>query len=128
MNKTYTIYAIYTDNILLYIGSCQNFKSRERTHLANIRHENSNSNIPLYKYIKNNKLEIMIYPITQHENISKDDCAIIESLFINKYNPLLNIRSAIKSSRNINKLYQFNKYLEYKFIKDEIKSILNIVY
>jgi hypothetical protein len=127
-NKIYTIYAIYTDNILLYIGSTNNFKSRSITHMSNIKHNNTNSNIKLYKYIKENNLQVEIYPLTTHENILKDDVQIIESLFINRYKPLLNVRCSIKPNRTNNKLYQYNKYIEYKFIKSEIKDMLNIVY
>ena len=127
-NKIYTIYAIYTDNLLLYIGSTNNFKSRVITHKCNIKYNNTNSNIKLYKYIKENNLQVEIYPITTHVNILKDDVQIIESLFINRYKPLLNVRSSIKPNRTNNKLYQYNKYIEYKFIKSEIKDMLNIVY
>ncbi len=54
----YSIYGIYDNNNLLYIGSSKNYIKRKRTHISNIKHDNTNSNIGLYKYIKSNNIDI----------------------------------------------------------------------
>lgn len=122
--NNYTIYGIYNDNILLYIGSTSNYKKRKTTHMCNLKYNNTNSKIKLYQYIKKNKLTIDIN-ILYSDNCYKNDIAIIEAQYIKNLKPLLNIRKSIKlSTRYKLKEYQKGKYLYYK----ELKRLNNIIY
>jgi hypothetical protein len=119
----FIIYGIYNnDNQLLYIGSSCDYIKRKRTHLSNIKHNNTNSNIKLYQYIKNNNISIKFNILISLDNIDKNNIAIIENNLISFYKPQLNIRSAISNNRNINKEYQRIKYNYRK----EIKLLMNI--
>jgi hypothetical protein len=123
------IYGIYdnSNDQLLYIGSTQYFEKRRITHLCNITCNNTNSNIPLYKYIRDNNLNIDIRKI-QTNNISKDEAAIIENQLINQLNPLMNVRKAYNPYRDVNRNKRSNYYFHKKYINNEINDLLNIVY
>ena len=54
----YSIYGIYDNTTLLYIGSSKNYIKRKRTHISNIKYNNTNSNIGLYKHIKSNNINV----------------------------------------------------------------------
>jgi hypothetical protein len=126
INKSYTIYGLYNndnkDN-LLYIGSSADFKARIRTHISNIRHNNTNSKIKLYRYIKDNKINI--FPCVLYSDIStKDIIANKEQEFINLLKPLLNVRHSYKNNRSLGKFYR-KKY--YMYLK-ESNRLRNIIY
>lgn len=125
--NNYTVYGIYDNDILLYIGSSANYKSRVNNHLQAIKNNNTNSKIKLYQYIKKNKLNVDIESIYS-DNCSKDEIAIVESHYIKTLKPLLNIRQPIKlSTRYRLKEYQKMKYQYRKYIKEEIKQLMNII-
>lgn len=126
--NNYTVYGIYNNDILLYIGSSSNYKSRVNNHLQAIKNNNSNSKIKLYQYIKKNKLIIDI-EILYSDNCLKDEIAIVENHYITTLKPLLNLRQAIKlTTRYRLKEYQKMKYQYRKYIKNEIEQLMNIIY
>jgi len=124
----YTIYAIYNNNNLLYIGSTKNYIKRIITHNCNIKYNNSNSKIKLYSHIKENNLDIHFKPLLVQDNITKNEIAFIENNYIDKFKPLLNSRKAIINSRFKMKDYQTNYYYNKKYVKKEITEMLNINY
>jgi hypothetical protein len=122
----YTIYGIYNNDNLIYVGSTSDFIKRKRTHICAIKYNNTNSKIKLYQYIKQNNLTINIQLISIHENISKDEIAILESEYIKINKPLLNQRQAIKLSTRYNlRDYQKKKYIYYKELKKLMKINLD---
>ena len=124
ITNLYSIYGIYNKDILLYIGSTNNFKCRKTNHLCNLKYNNTNSKIKLYQYIKKNNLEIDIKEIYVTDS-TKDKIALVEQEYILNLSPLLNQRQSIKLSTRFRlKEYQRNKYLYYK----EIKRLNNIIY
>jgi hypothetical protein len=113
----YSIYGIYNNDILLYIGSASSFIKRKTSHLCNIKYNNTNSKIKLYQHIKNNNLVIDIKEILS-KDCTKDEIAVIEAEYISSLKPLLNQRQSIKLSTRFKlRDYQRQKYLYYKELK-----------
>ena len=100
-----TIYKICV-NDMVYYGSTCNYYTRKSNHLTYMKNKNNKKTCKLYKFIKNNNIEIEninFNVVKELKNITKNELDILENEYINSINKdnLLNQRkSCVMISRS----------------------------
>jgi hypothetical protein len=105
-----------------YIGSTLDLNDRRANHIRHCFNPNHKSyNIKLYKFIRDNNIEIKLISIfRRNENFSYRCMLFVEQLYIEKYNSInngLNMRNAYTNQKKYGKEYRLKNNREEYFKK-----------